>query len=70
MLLSVVYQLEMELGVLEINEEKEMAIKLKQIRLIVIDIFGKLCDTDNGIDNLMENNRDHYYLAEDLPTIS
>jgi hypothetical protein len=28
-LLSVVYQLEMELGVLEINEEKEMAIKLK-----------------------------------------
>ena len=36
----------------------------------MVDIFAKLCDTENGIDNLMENNRDYYYLAEDLPTIS
>jgi len=36
----------------------------------VLDIFGKLCDSENGIDNVLENNKDYYYLAEDLPTIS
>lgn len=46
------------------------SIQLKHIRVLIIDIFAKLCDTENGIDNLMENNRDYYYLAEDLPTIS
>ena len=67
-------QIEMELGMNEESkEDEELQMRmeqLKQIRVLVIEIYGKLCCTNRGIDSIIDNNSNYHYLAEDLPTIS
>lgn len=53
-----------------LEQNQKQIENLEYIKVQLVDLFAKLSLPDNGIDVLIDSQKDFYYLVEDLPTIS